>query len=252
MKSGLFVVLAALLVSEMGVAQMPSIRESEVVQTGSVWEEVVKNLSGSSIVALHATFHCIDASGRHVTDENGSTDSLFSFSHDRNIPPGGSYVIHEQGDQQCTGGADAAIFADGHSEGDSATITRIYDLRRGAFKGLAFIIPLFESIASGEMTSQNAIAILSKRAKSTAIDMTRSVEDRIGENWPYNIALGALRRQNTFSTPSSFTSSRQPRIDALAKETNISREQAVAIVNMNKFKEWQAALLGNTEPPAGN
>lgn len=251
MKSGLLVLLAALFVSQLGAAQMPSIKESEVVQIGSVWEEVIKNLSGSSIVALHATFHCIDANGHRIIDENGSTDSLYSFSHDRNIPPGGSYVIHVEGYQQCTGGADAAIFADGHSEGDSAAITRIYDLRRGASKGLVFVVPLFESIASGKMTVQEVITILEKHVKSTSTDMSRSVEERSGEGWPCSVALGTLRHQNTFRTPSNFTSSRQPRIDDLAKATNVSREQAHATVNMNKFKEWQAALKGNTEPTPG-
>jgi len=148
----LLILSAASFVTQMGTAQMLSIKVSDVIQTGSVWEEVVKNLSGSSIVSLHATFHCVDTNGIHLIDENGSSDSLYQYSCDRDIPPGGSFGVRVSGHDECSGGVDAVIFSDGHSEGDSAQVARIYARRSGIYKGLTFVIPLLDSIASGKST----------------------------------------------------------------------------------------------------
>jgi hypothetical protein len=252
MKSGLLFLLAALLVPKNGTAQIPSIKESEVVQTGSVWEEVVKNLSGSSIVTLHATFHCIEANGMHMIDVNGSSDSLYQYSRDRDIQPGSSFVVHVSGHAQCSGGVDAVNFSDGHSEGDSAAIASIYERRRSIYKGLEVAIPLLDSIATGQSTPQDVISIIERRDKAVSSDMSRSQDDRSGEGWIYDLTLNLLRTQTNFRTPSDFTPQRQPRIEDLARTNNISREQAHAIVIMNKYKEWQAALEGHTTPPAPN
>ena len=54
-------------------------KTSEVVQTGTAWEDVVKNVSGSPIVTLHATFHCLTTNGLRITDENVAATTL-SFS----------------------------------------------------------------------------------------------------------------------------------------------------------------------------
>jgi hypothetical protein len=254
MKLGLLVPLAALLVPQLSAAQIPGIQTSEVVQAGTTWEEVVKNVSGSPIVTLHATFHCLTTNGVRITDENGSHDSLYQFSRDRDIPPGDSVVVRVSGNNyaQCSGGVDAVIFSDGHSEGRSEEIANIYVHRRGLQKGLEFAIPLLDAIATGQLTTQDAIAALDKRGSSVAIDMTRSGKDRGGETIIYDFVLSNLRRQSDFSTPPDFRRSRQPRVEDLAKAKNLPLEQALAVVLSNRYKEWLAALEGHTEPPAAN
>jgi len=254
MKLGLLVPLVALLVPQLSAGQIPGIQTSEVVQTGTAWEEVVKNVSGSPIVTLHATFHCLTTNGLRITDENGSHDSLYQFSRDRDIPPGDSVVVRVSGNNyaQCSGGVDAVIFSDGHSEGRSEEIANIYVHRHGLQKGLEFAIPLLDAIATGQLTTQDAIAALDKRGSSVAIDRTRSGKDRGGETIVYDFVLSNLRRQSDFSTPPDFRRSRQPRVGDLAKAKNLPLEQTLAVVLSNRYKEWLAALEGHTEPPAAN
>ena len=250
MNRSVFALVAAMLISQPTIAQVPSIKESELFQTGDGWHEiVVENQSASSIVALHAPLECVQADGSRHLDENGSMDSLYQFSSERDIPPGGSFTVKVHGYSQCSGGVDAVIFSDGHSEGDSKQIDRIYDRRRGIYVGLEFAIPLLKGIASGEMNTQDVIALLERQSTSMSIDMSRSMADRSGEGWAYDLTLSTLRHQTSFRTRSDYTPNRQPLVDDLAKAKNISREQAVAIVVMNKLKEWHSELEGHTSPP---
>jgi hypothetical protein len=150
MNLSLFALAVAMLISQPAITQIPSIRASELFQAADGSHEiVVENRSASSIVALHAPLDCVQADGRRELDENGGMDSLYQFSRDRVISPGGSFTVKVHGYSKCSGGVDAVIFSDGHSEGDSKQIDRIYDRRRGIYAGLDFAIPLLQGIASG-------------------------------------------------------------------------------------------------------
>lgn len=51
------------------------------------WRDIIENVSGKEVVALHVTFSCITPNGKKQSDESGSTDAVLQFSHDHPIPP---------------------------------------------------------------------------------------------------------------------------------------------------------------------
>jgi hypothetical protein len=229
-----------------------SIKESGAIQAANGWQDIIQNHSASPIVALHATFSCNEEDGSRHTDINGSMDSIFQFGHDSAIPPGGSYAASVFGHAQCSGNAvDVVIFADGHIEGDVQKANAMYQRRRGAYMALTITIPLLNTIASQGATPQDVIQILQDRSKTLSNDKTLSGEETVGESFVFSTTITLLKSQFTVRTPSDFTPNRQPHIKDLAKEKNISLQQAHAAVLMNKFMEWKSALEGNTEIPEG-
>jgi hypothetical protein len=252
-KTSLSLFLTMFLLPSLCIAQVTGIRELGLIQTDTGWEETFENLTGRPIAVLHVTFDCFQDNGHHTQVDNDAIDPLYNFSASpKPIQPGGSYTFKSNGHPQCSGGVNAVIFSDSRSEGDREQIDRIYEQRRGVYKGLEFTIPLVAQIASGDLETQKAIAILDRQLHSTANDMSRSMVDRGGEVWPYEMMLSVLRHQTSFRTPSDTLPNREPRVEDLAKSNNIPKEQALAIIVLSKFKEWQAALEGHLDPLVGN
>jgi hypothetical protein len=248
-----FGLLALTLVPGCGVAQVPSIHESGVFDSGKragtlsgppaiFWEDTVENRGSSSLVAFHATFRC--PRSKTLFDY----DYFFRFGSDFNIPPAGSVEIIAADPDQCPGGVDAAIFSDGHTEGDPEEVSAIYGRRRGTYEGLGESIKLLSAIAAQEKTPQQVIDIFESECHRLARDQTRDGYERMGMLLLYSQLKVTLRDpQGTIRAPSDKTA-RQPTSDEIVKAKNVSREQAQAMILTRKLNEWRADLEGNLNP----
>jgi hypothetical protein len=251
MKIRFLFLLAAFLPYHFSHAQIVSVKESGLHRTNEGWSETVTNMSGSAIVALHATVTCIRANGLRFIDDNGSMDALYVFSRDggKEIAPGGTFEVTVNDPADCRGGVDAAVFQDRHIEGNPESIALVFHRRRGAYKALSAAIPLLDTIASQQATPDEVIRKLQSRSDSFLTDKSLDVYERSAADYVFSVVKSSVQRQELLRTPSDFTPDRQPSINDLAKNRNITPQQAQALILMNKLQEWRAALEVHTEPP---
>ena len=213
---------------------------------------VIKNVSGSEIEALHVTFLCTTKEGRVQSDENGSMDKVLQYDTDHFIPPGGSYLskVAEPGD--CTARTDAVVYTNGEVEGDGDKIDLIFQRRSGAYKALSIVIPLLDDVAAGESKPSDIIATLQRNIQTLPNDRSLSYGEITGESAVFGQTINLLQAHAWLRTPSDSTPNRQPRIEELMHTKGISLEQAQALVTANKYREWQLALEDRTTRPGKN
>ena len=257
MNKALFSLLAVSILPLFGSAQVPGIHENGAFsqefpgenQSSTphiLWREVLENRGTTSIVAFHANFNCGRKFGNALFDH----DPFFNYGDDVDIPPGGSVEIIAADPSRCPGGVVAAIFSDGHSEGDPQEVNNLYARRRGVYTALGESMKLLDLIATQEQTPKQVRDILESRAKALSYDQTIDGYERLGMIVTYSKLRATLQStQAVIHAPSDHTTHRQPFYYQLAKSQNISLEQAQAIVIGKKIQEWRADLQGNMEPP---
>jgi hypothetical protein len=256
MNKALFFLLAVSILPLYGSAQVPSIhenlafsqefpREKQSSAPHIIWRELLENRGTSSIVAFHANFNC-QKLGNALFDH----DPFFNYGDDVDIPPGGSVEIIAADPSRCSGGVVAAIFSDGHSEGDPKEVNNLYARRRGVYTALGESMKLLDLIATQEQTPKQIRDILESRAKALSYDQTIDGYERLGMIVTYSKLRATLQSTRAvIHAPSDYTTHRQPFCYQLAKSQNISLEQAQAIVIGKKIQEWRADLQGNMESP---
>jgi hypothetical protein len=260
MRGSLSFLLALSFMSLSVQAQITSVKESSATQSGSLgntWQEAIENHGSSSIVALRTAFRCLLKSKRKqkfalqgiVVNVRDALGESYSRSV-RPIPPGGAVDLSAQDPSQCSGGVDAVIFSDGHSEGDPDSVSALYQRRRGIYSGLTEALQLLDTIANHGANPKDVADIASRRSDSVGRDQTVDIEERMGQRQLYTRLESLLRSQMDMGVPSDSTPYRQPSIEEVAKANGIPREQAHAIVISKKFQEWKADLEGNLEPLA--
>jgi hypothetical protein len=248
-----FGLLAVTLVPACAAAQVPSIHESGAFDSGKragtlsgspviVWTDTIENRGSSSLVAFHATYDCPQSKTLY------DYDYLFRYGLDLSIPPGDSVEIIAADPDQCPGGVDAAIFSDGHTEGDAQEVSPIYARRRGTYKALGESIKLLSAIAAQEKTPQQVIDIFASECHRIARDQTSDGDERTAMIALYSVLKVALRDPvATLRAPSDKTA-RQPSLAEVVKANNFSREQAQATMIIKKLNEWRADLEDNLYP----
>lgn len=256
MRHPLLVLLTVPLLTFIVRAQITSVNESvsHSDRLGPLWQEVIENRGSSSIVALHASFKCPlrSKTGKKVASQSLNAyerDTLVNYGAARNVPPGGIVELLVQDPSECSGGVDAVIFTDGHSEGDPHWVNEMYQRRRGVYNGLTEALQLLGTIANQGGNPADVADSVHRRIDSIMRNKTIAFEERLGQRQFYTEFESLLRSQMDLAVPSNATPYRQPSITDVAQINGIPMEQAHAIVISKKFQEWQADLEGNLEPP---
>ncbi len=254
----LFIVTGMLQLTVCASAQVRGITETGAIdaaaETGMVnaKRNVIKNVSGNKIEAIHVTFLCTTKDGRVQSDENGGVDKVLQYDTDHLIPPGGTYVAKVIEPGKCTARTDAVVYANGEAEGDADKIDVIFQRRTGAYQALSVVIPLLDDIASGQSEPSDVIATLRGNIQALSNDRSLSGEEITGEGAVFGQTINLLQTRAWLRTPSDGTPNRQARVEDLMQSKGISLEQSHAFVTANKYREWQSALKDHTTPPGGN
>jgi hypothetical protein len=241
MRSALFVAATAFLLSWSGLAQVPSIVESRTREAGPhSWKRVLQNQNTSSLVA-----YTVGCKPKHGTTALG--DALLY---------GGPYVgsgrsieadVNNPSRDSCNVGVRAAIFSDGHVEGDPDFVGELFAKRRGAYQALGETIQLLASV----YTQHVPIAYVIDRIKRKS-NGGKTQE----ENEGYSYALFRVKRILTqpgvrYGLPRGDRGEQQqlPAVEDVMKENGVSRDEAGIILLNMRLEEWKSLLESRLEPP---
>src|ERR1700744_5749541 len=95
------------------------------------WVQLIQNDRSEPLEAFFISYVC----GGLPLDLT-RYDSLFDYSSSQSVPPHGYATIEGPDPSKCSAVPEAAIFSDGHVEGASDQLDRLYDRRGGAFSAL--------------------------------------------------------------------------------------------------------------------
>ena len=235
-----------LLISAVGMsAQTQSLADS-LVQVGGVWEFQVDNASEASVTALSASWSC---SGGAQKDALLQMDTLLNYGHDKSIGPGKSSTdpLPVRG-RRCPGTIDAALFSDGHAEGNPEAIAAIYARRAGAYKAIPTIVNALHAIVTQTSTPQAVGSELQKHMSNLSHDNSVDPAERAGGMFAYSAIQSILLSNADWLVPSDSTPVHQPQIPEVMASANISHEQAQATVIAKKLQEWTNDLEANLQP----
>jgi hypothetical protein len=208
------------------------------------WREVVENHNSSSTVAMRTTF-------RRRTENTAivvAYDSVTNYGTTPRIPPGGVGYLFAQDPSKWSGGVDTVIFSDGHSEGDPQGVNQIYERRHGDYKAIAQVLPLLDKIVNQDASPTEVADTIHHFGIPN--DATISRGEREGLQQVYMGVESLLRRQGDITglyDPTKYPPDQ--RIEEVAKDKGIPREQAHAIVIRQKYQRLEAFLRDNLEPP---
>ena len=238
--------------SAAGIAQVPAAlsvpsietfyeRQPDIPGYEPYGKYTLRNLSKAAVMAIHFSYGC----GTRLK-QTQILDSLVesgfrsvSYMQTAKTQVGNAETL------KCPGGIDAAIFADGHTEGDSAKVVLIYIQRAGTLKGIAFALPLLEEVAQSEANQPHALVKLSNRLIETRKELSRDVIDRLGEDWVVQIVADALIREESIMVPTQLTDPPEQRIDYVMRTQSVNHTRATAIVLHSKLEDWQNLLEGH-------
>jgi hypothetical protein len=232
--------LAALAFPWNSFAQVPSLEEGANMEEPGLWRRVLDNQSTSYLIAFRASFHC--PKGGPVVEY----DALLYHGNHRVAP--GESILMEAGDPSaCTGAVNAAIFSDGHTEGDPKALDHLYSTRQGAYKALADSTQLLNSIQSEHESVQHVVDALTAQSKASLSEKTMSAS---GRDLVLSIVLEMLTntRIGRYRLPSDDAAHKEPTVEYVMDSTGLSRDEAHAIVISKRLESWKSLLEGNLRP----
>lgn len=256
MLKSLRVVLLIFSLSAASYAQKPteitvSGLEIEVVDAsfsgGNVGRFKVTDESRIPVVAMHFRYGC-DARVKQTP----IVDFLVSERYQTSIGSLKTYTtLFMSADiLNCPGGVDAAIFADGHSEGDPKSIADIYSWRKGVYKGITYVMPLLSKIVQPESETEqpNALVAITHRESAIRQDRSSNMHENQGEFFLIGAVADSLVKEQPFGIPSDSTQFKGPDVDQVIKTEHLDHSRASAFVLRRKLLEWQHDLEGNLNP----
>jgi hypothetical protein len=240
-RSTLLVVVAALALPWNSFAQVPSLEEgANMEERPGLWRRVLENRSTSYLVAYYASFHC---------PKGGPVDmyDALLYSGERRIAPGESALMNAGDPSRCSGNVNAAVFSDGHTEGDPKALDQLYATRQGAFKALGEAIQLLNSIQSEHESVQNVVDALTTRSKASLSEKTMAAS---GRSFILSTVVEMLTetRKSHYRMPSDDAAHKEPTVEDVMNATGLSRDEARAIVVSKRLEGWKSVLEGNLEP----
>ena len=239
------------------------------------WRQVIENHGTSSLSAFYEYVDCKGYPEPQFGDYDSVLGPVYVPGMVAAIPPSGSIEVKSDDPSRCQVRASAAIFSDGHSEGDPHFVQFLYHVRIGAYKELAELIPLLDDLATLRRTRREVFDLVSKRKYD--FDMTHVVGspnegNAGGEIHGRDVAFEAvisvmtpLGGWNNHPSP-SLPSWASPFLDFLEgdladplpastedimRRNKVSREQAEAMFIDARFKKWRDALGTNLGPLRG-
>ena len=210
-----------------------------------------RNLSKAAVVAVHFTYGC-DTRLKQSQVNDSLVESGFrsvNYLETAKTQVGNADVL------TCPGGIDAASFADGHQEGDSAKLDLIHSQRAGALKAIAFAMPLLEDVAQSEANQPHALIALNNKLHHAGQDRSLSVGEWLGEIWVLGEVADALVQERTFMVPTLRQQPPEQNIQHVMSSDGVNRTRATAIVLRRELEDWQKLLEGHPvvhepEPPS--
>jgi len=239
MKSALWVAVTASMLPWSGFAQVPSIVESGALQAGPhSWRKVLRNQSSSSLVA-----YMMDCKPKR---SGTLQDALLNGS--RSVGPAETAEAEAASPSTCEAGVRAAIFSDGHVEGDPEFVEELFAERRGAYQALGDTVKLLDSIYTQHVPIADVIDKLEAERKSTLQKMTH-------ESGGYNFVLIQVSQilahpRLTYRLPPDYQVQKQqlPSIDDVMNTNGVSREEARVIILNKRLEAWKSLLANNLQP----
>src|SRR5579864_8742437 len=221
MRYALLAVFVACLPSLRSFSQVPSIVEGTTFETRpGQWRRVIRNQSPSSLVAFRVP--CDGPSGGMITLHDAL---LYTANHF--VQPGASIEVAVADPSRCNGHVEAAIFSDGHVEGDPGVAYReLFSSRRGAYKALKYSIQLLSSAQSEHVPIEHVIDTLEAKRQSSFQERTVG---HVGFNFILDVVLDTLRQpQVSIYVPSDDygPKHRQPSIEDVMNANGVSRDEA--------------------------
>jgi hypothetical protein len=238
MRSALFVVVTVFLLALGSSAQVASVVESSSLEARPhFWRRVLRNQSTSSLVAY--TVGCNPKRGTTILQ-----DALMN---------GGSYVIPGRSVEAdvndpsiCDVGVRAAIFSDGHVEGDPEFVGELFAQRSGAYKALEETTELLTPVYAQHAPLADVIERLKRKSNGGKTP---------GENGGYSFVLLQIsqiltRPQVVFGLPPDYQEQKQPQpsIEDVMNAKGVSRDEARVIILNKRLEAWKSLLENNLQP----
>jgi len=251
------------LVLSLGIMMAPSLTHAQSqllseqrVRTDKGWELRIHNNAEVSLDAFQIAFRCPGLQDPTVPSYEMHEDTLVSFGNHSTlgIPAGGdrSIPLHNQL-YTCQGGVVGGIFEDGTTVDSPigfAGLTFLYGMRQGEYAGLTLAKRIFDQVAAGEVTPEQAALDLDIEKQKLPKGQIADISKSLGESSALSFAALLFRKQVGFITPSDSTPERQPKIEDLMEKRHIPREKAHAQIVGEKFRQWMNALKDNLGEPA--
>jgi len=238
MKSALFLMAAAFLLSCRSFAQVPSIAEGSTFQASPhSWKRMLQNQSTSSLVA-----YTVGCKPQH--DLTVLHDALLDGGP--YLGPGRSIETEVSEPSSCDAGVRAAIFSDGHVEGDPEFIGELFARRRGAYQALGETIQLLASVYTQNWPLAEVAGILKRKSNGGKTPQ---------ENEGYSFAL--LRVNQVLTQPlvrhglprdNRDEKMQLPAIEVVMKENGITHEEAGIFLLNKRLEAWRSLLENHLQP----
>lgn len=165
----------------------------------------------------------------------------------RYVGPGESVEAEVPGPSICEASVRAAIFSDGHAEGDPESEGELFARRRGAYKALRKAIELLAPAYTRHVPVAQIVDRLNLQRKSG--------EKGPGEAGGYNSVLVLVSQTLSLphvaiSFPPDNLGQKQqlPAIEDVMREQGISHDEARVIVLSKALQAWKSLLEGNLQP----
>jgi hypothetical protein len=236
MKSALFVVVIAFLFCCISFAQVPSIAEGSTLQSGPhTWKRMLQNQSTSPLVAY--TVGC-----KPSHDLTIQRDALLDGRP--YLGPGRSVEVEVNEPSSCNVGVRAAIFYDGHAEGDPEFVGELFARRRGAYQASGQIIRMLALVYTSHVPLEEV---------SDRIKLMGNGGKTQQESEGYSLAVLFVKRALTYAGGIPRTPSEEklhlPAVEDVMRENGFSREEADAFLLSKRLEAWKALLENHMGPP---
>jgi len=199
---------------------------------------MLRNQSPSSLMAY--TVGCDPKSGLSLRD------ALLSVG--RYVGPGESVEAEVGNLSTCEANVRAAIFSDGHAEGDPEFVEEIFAHRRGAYRALGDTIKLLASVSAEHLSIADSIDRLNAQRKSNG---RKTPEEGVGYNSVLirvSQILAQPRVECDFPPDNLGQKQKLPSIEDVMNEKGVSRDEARVILLNKRLEAWKSLLQNNLQP----
>jgi hypothetical protein len=141
----------------------------------------------------------------------------------------------------------AAIFSDGHAEGDSEFVEKLYAHRRRACQALAETIQLLTNVYTDYIPIAHITDLVSRKSNGG-----KTPDEGVG----YGFVIFAMKRMLPHPPPTLRILSEAlgqkpqlPAIEDVMQENGVTREEAGIFLFNKQLEAWKSLLETDMEPP---
>jgi hypothetical protein len=148
----------------------------------------------------------------------------------------------------CEVGVHAAIFSDGHSEGDAKIVQELFAHRRGAYQALGNTTKLLASVYTEHVPVANIVESLEAEQRSNLKKMTA---DSAGDNMVLFQISNFLRDPSVvWHLPPEYQGQKQqlPSVEDVMSANGVSRDEARVLLLNKRLEAWRTLLQNNLQP----